>query len=112
MLSCVVLAGPVLRLGLFWLLSLPTLPVLRETEVALYVLTPTHFDAFAAGGFVALYVVPHARRALLVAASVVFVAGLLMLLSGPARRSPTPPDLGFARVSTRYARGLWLHLGL
>jgi peptidoglycan/LPS O-acetylase OafA/YrhL len=70
------IAGPVVRALLLWSLSHTSLPVLGSPYVALYVLTPTHIDAFAAGGYLALFPLKGSGRALLCSVAAVAFAGL------------------------------------
>ncbi len=60
----VVLLGPVIRLAEVWLLTRPWFPANPDTAQAMYVLAPTHFDALAAGGFMALFPLGGARKLL------------------------------------------------
>jgi peptidoglycan/LPS O-acetylase OafA/YrhL len=64
LLLSIVVLGPLLRFGLHELLQSPSLGVFRDLEVALYVLTPSHVDAFSLGAFFSLYPLGGAPRAL------------------------------------------------
>jgi peptidoglycan/LPS O-acetylase OafA/YrhL len=55
LLIAVVLAGPLVRLAEMLLLRHPALPPGRNLTSAIYTLTPTYFDAFAAGAYVAIF---------------------------------------------------------
>jgi peptidoglycan/LPS O-acetylase OafA/YrhL len=83
LLTGVVLAGPLVRLGELMVLRHPSLPPDRNLTVAVYELTPTYFDAFAAGAYVAIFPVRRPMAAFLtvlvltvVTLATVFGAGL------------------------------------
>jgi peptidoglycan/LPS O-acetylase OafA/YrhL len=55
-LLAIVVAGPLVRLLIAWVISQNLVPVfLDHAELVIYVLPFSHFDAFAVGGFFALY---------------------------------------------------------
>ena len=51
----VIVSGPFIRLFLGMILNANIFPVLSETDFVIYVLPFTHIDAFAIGGYFALY---------------------------------------------------------
>lgn len=51
----VIVAGPLTRFLLAQAIDANTLPVLRQTDLVIYILPFSHIDAFAIGGFFALY---------------------------------------------------------
>lgn len=55
MLLGIVLLGPLIRWAIAGLLLLPGVPANPDTHVALYVLTPSHADAFALGAYASLF---------------------------------------------------------
>jgi peptidoglycan/LPS O-acetylase OafA/YrhL len=77
-LYAIVLAGPIVRLGEVFVLRhwSGANPLI---DLAVYVLTPTYFDAFAAGALMALFPLGGRRKALLVCASVLVVVTALAL---------------------------------
>ncbi len=93
----VVLLGPVLRVIGAWWLSRPGATVLFDPSVALDVLTSTHLDAFATGGFFALFPVPGARRALLIGGAVWLAAGAALMITHhlPKTSLGYPIGMGF-----------------
>lgn len=79
----IVLLGPLVRLGLHALLESPSLGAFEDTDVALYILTPSHIDAFALGALVSLHPLGGAPRALLGSFAALVVAGVLLAPSVP-----------------------------
>ncbi|MDC0740460.1 acyltransferase family protein [Polyangium mundeleinium] len=80
-----VLAGPLIRALLFQGLRLSGTSILSDTEIALYVCTPSHVDAFALGALASLFPFGTGRRALLVGLGLTLALGLLILVVyGPA----------------------------
>ncbi len=51
----VAIAGPLMRFLSALILDAHTLPTLRQTDLAIYILPFSHFDAFAIGGYLSLY---------------------------------------------------------
>jgi peptidoglycan/LPS O-acetylase OafA/YrhL len=78
-LAGIVLAGPLVRVLSLKILELPGLPVLPTTDIALYVLTTTHLDAFAIGGYAALFPFRASRKLLFGSFAVLLAAGMLVL---------------------------------
>lgn len=81
-----VLAGPLLRYVSALVLGLPGVPANEDTHVAVYVLTTSHLDAFAIGGFTALFPFGGRGKPVLAALLVALLAaGLAVVaLAGPA----------------------------
>lgn len=75
----VILAGPLMRLLLAAILDSHSFPHFPRTDNAIYVLPFSHFDAFAIGGYFALY--EKGRSSLLVWLSIVLVI-LLGMIAG------------------------------
>jgi peptidoglycan/LPS O-acetylase OafA/YrhL len=78
-LAAIVLAGPLVRLVTMQILKLPGLPVYPRADVALYVLTPSHLDAFAIGGYAALFPLGASRRKLFGALALLLAAGSIVI---------------------------------
>jgi peptidoglycan/LPS O-acetylase OafA/YrhL len=76
MLLGIVIAGPCVRLITVFILKLPTVPALPATTTALYVLTHSHFDAFAAGAYISVFPLGGIRRAAYAGLAAVVAAGL------------------------------------
>jgi peptidoglycan/LPS O-acetylase OafA/YrhL len=88
LLVTVLALGPLVRLTEVVLLRQPSLPPDRNLAVALYNLTPTYFDAFAAGAYVAIFPVRR-PRALFGGALAATVAILAVVLgTGGGFRDP------------------------
>ncbi|OQX68208.1 MAG: hypothetical protein B6A08_11230 [Sorangiineae bacterium NIC37A_2] len=90
----IVFLGPLVRLGLHALIETPSLGAFEDTEVALYVLTPSHVDAFALGALFSLYPLGGKPGALLGCFAILAASGALL-----APRVPDGPlsfgSLGF-----------------
>jgi peptidoglycan/LPS O-acetylase OafA/YrhL len=82
-LKTIVLLGPFVRGATWWLLSRPGLAV-HQPDVAVYVLTPSHVDAFAIGGYFALFPLGGSRRALFASFATLLAAGVLIVLFSDA----------------------------
>lgn len=85
----IVSLGPWVR-GLEWwvLSSFPTY-LSKEPDIALYVLTPTHLDAFAAGALSALFPLRDPRRALVGSSVALAIGGAAVLLCSPQLSAAT-----------------------
>jgi peptidoglycan/LPS O-acetylase OafA/YrhL len=70
----VILAGPLVRYLSAAILDANLLPTLRDTDLVIYILPFSHFDAFAIGGYFALY--GKSRSGYLVWLSMLFVVML------------------------------------
>jgi peptidoglycan/LPS O-acetylase OafA/YrhL len=102
------LAGPLVRLLTVMVLRQPGLPVDEDEYAALYVLTSTHFDAFALGGLVRLFPWNCRPRVLLVVLAATLAGGIAMkLLSGAPWRS-----LGFVLGMSAGYGYLWAYSAL
>lgn len=75
----VIMAGPLFRILLHLIFDAHILPVLRFPDLFIYVLPFSHFDAFAIGGFFALY--GKSRSPCLVWASIIAMLMLGMITS-------------------------------
>lgn len=75
----VILAGPIMRILLAAIIDSHTIPLLRFPDVVIYVLPFSHFDAFAIGGYFALYT--RSRSPYLVWGSIFLVLALGMITS-------------------------------
>lgn len=73
--------GPFIRLAEVLVLRHPALPPDRNLAVAVYNLTPTYFDAFAAGAYVAIFPVRR-PRILFFAAFAVTVGAIVAVFAG------------------------------
>lgn len=98
----IIVFGPVVRLGLHALASIPSLPAHPDAELAIYVLTPSHVDAFAMGAFFSLYPLGGSRVALLGSSLVLAAAGAALALTGAAE--PLDTSLGYP-IGLRPAAG-------
>lgn len=76
-----VVAGPFVRLGTYLVLSLPEVSALKETSIAVYTLTPSHVDAFAIGGYFALFPLGGARRAFMLAFGCLLAVGIAIKIT-------------------------------
>lgn len=97
-LGAIVLLGPIVRGVTLWLLNIPGLPTLPQSDVALYVLTPAHVDAFAIGGYFALFPLGGARRALFASFAALLAAGAAVVLfaePGASSHPATWSSLGY-----------------
>lgn len=79
----IVALGPVVRLGLHAFLQVPGLPAHPDTDLAVYVLTPSHVDAFATGALFSLHPLGGSRKGLLLTALLVAAAGAALALTMP-----------------------------
>jgi peptidoglycan/LPS O-acetylase OafA/YrhL len=75
----IVAAGPVLRALTYVLWRGPSLPVLADTPLAIYVLTWSHFDAFAIGALASIRAIPASARATSLALGVTALLGVLQI---------------------------------
>jgi peptidoglycan/LPS O-acetylase OafA/YrhL len=75
----VIIAGPLMRFLLVMVLDMNILPVLHQPDLVIYVLPFSHIDAFAIGGYFALYV--KSRSNYLVWLSILLVLMLGMITS-------------------------------
>jgi peptidoglycan/LPS O-acetylase OafA/YrhL len=75
----VILAGPVIRSLLAAIIDAQSFPLLHRTDLVIYILPFSHFDAFAIGGYFALYGV--SRSSYRVWLSILFVVALGMVTS-------------------------------
>lgn len=104
----IVLAGPLVRAGLHQLLSMPGLPAFAETDTAVYVLTPSHVDAFALGAFFSLYPLGGSRRALFASFAVLVAAGAALSPFVPVNPS-YPWSFGFPLGLGPGAAYIWVY---
>lgn len=72
--------GPFIRGFSYWLFSQPWIPGCDDTAEAIYSLTTTHLDAFAVGGFFALFPSVSPRKAFFRVTAVLLLGGALVLL--------------------------------
>jgi len=80
-LIAIVVCGPIVRFLTERILSQPGLPVYAYKHVVVYVLTTSHLDAFAIGGFARLFPWGGARKALWATFAALLVGGLLVKFS-------------------------------
>jgi peptidoglycan/LPS O-acetylase OafA/YrhL len=78
-LICVMLLGPLVRGAEWWAFTHFPNAFLDAPELALYVVTPTHMDAFATGAFVAVFYRGGGRLPLAATALALLVAGVAIV---------------------------------
>jgi peptidoglycan/LPS O-acetylase OafA/YrhL len=88
LLIAVVMAGPLVRLAELLILRHPALPPERNLTVAMYNLTPTYFDAFAAGAYVAIFPVRRPLAGFLAALALTVVTLAVVFGAGLDVRDP------------------------
>ena len=93
-----VLAGPLLRLITFWGLSAAGAHASPQTHIALYVLTPSHVDAFATGAYLSLFPLGGAPRVTIGALLLTLAAGLCIVLFGADQRVGTEGPLSLSTL--------------
>ncbi|HEY0468410.1 MAG TPA: acyltransferase [Polyangiaceae bacterium] len=89
----VLLAGPLIRLVLAWLLTRTAASVDVKPFRALYVLMPTHIDAFATGAIAALYPLKVRPRSFYLAVAALLIAGMAVVYFGASPVTDSAPSL-------------------
>ena len=101
----VIAAGPFMRLLLAIILNANIFPALPQTDLVIYILPFSHIDAFALGGYFALY--GKSRSGYLVWVSILFVIMLGMVTSWLATRQVQWDQLGYARFMQDSYKYIW-----
>jgi peptidoglycan/LPS O-acetylase OafA/YrhL len=106
LLLAIIAAGPVIRLATFGVLSLPDVHSLADKHVALYVLTPSHIDAFAVGAYVSLYPLGGMPKLLYTMLATCVVSGLAVVALSAADAGVGAAASGATWGSLGYPLGL------
>ena len=101
----VIVAGPIMRFLLALIIDAHTLPLLHRTDLAIYVLPFSHFDAFAIGGYFALY--GKSRSGYLVWLSIALVLILGMATSWLSARHIQWDEFGYAQFMRDSYKYVW-----
>jgi peptidoglycan/LPS O-acetylase OafA/YrhL len=101
----VILAGPLMRLSLAMVLDAHILPTLGQTGLAIYILPFSHVDAFAIGGYFALY--GKSRSNYLVWLSILSVVALGMVTSWLSGREFQWDQLGYGPFMQDSYKYVW-----
>jgi peptidoglycan/LPS O-acetylase OafA/YrhL len=101
----VALAGPIMRLLLAMIIDAHVLPLLHRTDLAIYVLPFSHFDAFAIGGYFALY--GKSRSGYLVWLSIALVLILGLVTSWLSTGHVQWDELGYAQFMGDSYKYVW-----
>ena len=104
-LMLVILTGPLIRFLLGIVANANILPVLSQTDLVIYVLPFSHFDAFAIGGYFALY--GKSRNALFVGFTVLIVLTLGMVTSWLSTGQAILSQFGYAPLMKDSYKFIW-----
>jgi peptidoglycan/LPS O-acetylase OafA/YrhL len=101
----VIIAGPVVRFISALILDSHILPTLRQTDLVIYILPFSHVDAFAIGGYLALY--GKSRPVYLVWASILSVIMLGMVSGWLSTRQIQWDQLGYGPFMKDSYKYIW-----
>jgi len=101
----VIVAGPFMRLLLAFILNANIFPTLPQNDLVIYILPFSHIDAFAIGGYFALY--GKSKPGYLVWISILLVIMLGMVTGWLSTRQIQWDQLGYARFMKDSYKYIW-----